>query len=130
MTMTGIRHGIDHVELQPFSVQCANRHFAERCFTQAERDAAKDSPTSIQYFAGRFAGKEAVLKALGTGWRDGVSWHDVEILREPSGEPRVELHGAVRELAESLGVVQLSVSISHTETVAIASVIALTADTP
>lgn len=126
--MAAIRHGIDHIDLKAFAAQCANRHFEERCFTEAERSGATEAPSAISYFAGRFAAKEALLKALGTGWRDGVSWHDIEVLREPSGAPRLQLHGAVSELAKSIGVVQLSVSISHTDTVAMASVIALIAD--
>jgi holo-[acyl-carrier protein] synthase len=74
---------------------------------------------------GRVAAKEAAVKALGTGFTDAVSWHDVEILTNESGAPTVVLSGGARDIAKGLGVVRLMVSVSHGSTTAIASVIAL-----
>jgi len=74
--------------------------------------------------AGRFAAKEAVMKALGTGWREGVEFRGIEILNEPSGKPYVVLHGTTDEKAESLGVAAWHVTITHTEDLAIASAVA------
>ena len=71
---------------------------------------------ATQHFAGRWAGKEAILKALGSGWRRGISWLDVEIRNEPGGKPVVALRGGVRDVVQKLGVVDILVSISHCRT--------------
>jgi len=68
--------------------------------------------------------KEAVLKALGTGWRSGIAWTDVEVVLEPSGQPRIELHNRAAEIARELGIATVHISISHTDELATASAIA------
>ena len=73
--------------------------------------------------AARFAAKEAVLKVLGTGWRNGIRWTDIEVRNEPSGQPVVRLSGECRRLADQLGLGRILISISHIETHAIASAI-------
>ncbi|NLV92283.1 MAG: holo-ACP synthase [Firmicutes bacterium] len=75
--------------------------------------------------AARFAGKEAVMKALGTGWRRGVAWREIEILHEPSGRPYVNLLGKTAQLAEKMGIKTFHISMSHNDSVAVAYVIAL-----
>jgi holo-[acyl-carrier protein] synthase len=98
--------------------------FCERVFTKRERDYC-DSRGAVapQHYAARFAAKEAVLKALGTGWSGGVAWQDVEITSLESGAPILEFHGLVRELFEKSGATAAHLSISHTTEHAIAQVV-------
>ena len=77
--------------------------------------------------AGRFAVKEAVLKVLGTGWAKGIAWTDVEVYNEESGQPRVRLDGMCAQIAGEQGIGEILISISHIDTHAIASAIALAA---
>ena len=125
--MNVVGHGIDIVEIQRIEtlLEQPEEHFLTRCFTVRERDVVEGGPMRAQYFAGRFAAKEAVLKALGTGWSQGIAWTDVEIERLPSGKPFVVLHARCKDVAMELGVEAWMLSISHTESYAIASVIAL-----
>jgi holo-[acyl-carrier-protein] synthase len=88
-------------------------------------DAAGDGVTQIQRLAGRFAVKEAVMKALGTGWGNGIAFTDVEIVTLESGAPTVVLKRKVSELAQAQTLSRWLVSVSHTSTVAVASVIAI-----
>ena len=92
---------------------------AERLFTPEERTLTGES------LAGRFAAKEAVLKVLGTGWRGGIAWTDVEVVKESSGQPRVVLTGERQRIAREQGIGRWLVSISHIETHATASAIGL-----
>jgi len=129
--MNVIAHGIDLVETARIA-EMLDEHggrFVERCFTPSERAYADDgSRRRAERYAARFAAKEAVLKAIGTGWRDGISWQDVEVKRSPMGEPSLVLSGKCAEVATSLGIVDWRVSLSHTDLYAVASVIALGAD--
>lgn len=122
-----IGHGIDLVETARIAalVEAHGEQFLARCFTPAERAYAESGKRRrIERYAVRFAAKEAVLKALGTGWRDGIGWRDVEVLRLPSGEPRVLLSGRCGEVADELGVTEWLTSLSHTQHYAMASAIA------
>jgi len=98
--------------------------FRERVFTAAER-AYCDSRGAVaaQHYAARFAAKEAALKALQTGWRGGISWHDVEISSTENGAPVLILAGEVKRLMESSGATGAHLSMSHTTEHAIAEVI-------
>jgi holo-[acyl-carrier protein] synthase len=120
-----VGHGIDLVEIERVArlLEEFGERFLSRCFTQVEREYAHDKRRQIEHLAGRFAAKEAILKALGTGWRNGIAWTDVEIQREPSGKPKVVLHGQGLRVAEELGIDQWWVSISHIATHATASAI-------
>ncbi len=123
-----IIHGIDLVDF-PRIEQLAARHgqsFLDRIFTASEQKYANDNKNSIEKLAGRFAAKEAILKLLGTGWRGKIAWTDIEIINNEMGQPQVNLTGRVREIADSLGVTEISVSITHTANFAIASAAALT----
>ena len=102
--------------------------FISRVYTPEEIRYCQGSRQATQHFAGRWAGKEAILKALGTGWRRGISWLDVEIRNEPGGKPVVALRGGVRDVIQELGVLDILVSISHCRTHAIAQAIALGKD--
>ena len=99
--------------------------FLERVYTSAEISYCQSRRQSTQHFTGRWAAKEAVLKALGTGWVPGISWRDIEIRNEPGGKARVAVGGGVKDLVQRLGVTRLLVSISHCRTHATAYAIAL-----
>jgi holo-[acyl-carrier protein] synthase len=126
--MDVIGHGVDLVDTRRIG-DLLKRHgqrFVERVFTAAERDYCRRSARrSVEHLAARFAAKEAALKAIGTGWRDGIAWTDIEVVRRPSGEPTLAVHGKVAQIAAELGVTRWLVSLSHTESQAIASVVAL-----
>ena len=121
-------HGIDIVETERIR-QLVERHgerFIERVFTTSEHQYCQaNTKRYYEHLAGRFAAKEAVLKVLGTGWRGGIAWTDIEILRDPSGQPRVQLSGECLRIASELGIAQWHVSISHISTHATASAIGL-----
>ncbi len=114
--MPVIAHGVDLVAIDRIG-DMLERHgeaFVERCFTRGERayaDAGRKRRS--ERYAARFACKEAVLKALGTGWRDGIRWTDIEVINEPSGRPRVRLTGRCLEIAAALGIEIWHVSLSH-----------------
>jgi holo-[acyl-carrier protein] synthase len=129
VTMTKMRiigHGIDIVEIARIEAMLAEHgeRFVERCFTEVERAYADSgSKRRAERYAARFAAKEAVLKVLGTGWRDGISWRDIGVIREPSGRPALEIGGRCAELASQLRIERWEISLSHTNTLAMASVI-------
>ncbi|WP_322508679.1 holo-ACP synthase [Anaerolinea sp.] len=118
-----LRTGVDIVEIQRLEqVNPAIRErFIRRVFTPLEIELARGSYASL---AGRFAAKEAVAKALGTGIGP-VSWQDIEIRRDASGAPVLHLHGRAAEAARLLGLTTWSVSISHGRTHAVAMAVAL-----
>jgi holo-[acyl-carrier protein] synthase len=121
-------HGIDIVETERVRrlVEEHRQRFLDRCFTPAEQAyCARSQKRYYEHLAGRFAAKEAVLKVLGTGWRSGIAWTDMEILPDTMGKPEVQLTGVCREIAEKNGIRRWMVSISHIETHATASAIGL-----
>jgi holo-[acyl-carrier protein] synthase len=126
--MNVIGHGIDLVEIARI-VDMLEKHgerFLERCFTVEEYDYCEEGGRRRgERLAARFAAKEAVLKALGTGWRNGIAWTDIEVVREPSGQPTVRLSGEAGRVAQQQGVTRWVLSLSHTDTHAVASAIAL-----
>lgn len=125
--MNLIGHGLDLVEVDHFDRLCVHPSAAELLtgyFTPAELSLVGDGPNRGQRLAGRFAAKEAVLKALGTGWSQDIALTDVEIRALPTGAPDIVLHGAAREVAAQQKITTWSVSITHTSTFAAASAIA------
>lgn len=114
--------GVDIVEIDRIKRSIAEHgdRFLERVFTQRERDDAGDGPRRDEHLAARFAAKEAALKAIGTGWSKGVAWTDAEIRREASGKPTLHFSGRALEIATDLGADTFHVSLSHTESTAIA----------
>jgi holo-[acyl-carrier protein] synthase len=128
--MQVLGHGVDMIEI-PRIARMVERHgfrFLERVYTQTEQAYCKDKKRMFEHLAARFAAKEAVLKALGTGWSQGIGWTDVEVVHESSGRPRVELHNVAAREARERGINDVLISISHTDKAAIASAIAVGAD--
>src|SRR4051812_41036252 len=124
-------HGIDIVETSRIGrlVEEHGQRFLDRCYTPREQAYCARSPKRyLEHLAGRFAAKEAILKVIGTGWRGGIAWTDIEILPEPSGQPKVQLTGECLRIATALGISRWHVSISHIETHGTASAIGLRAD--
>lgn len=124
MTIKG--HGVDIVEIARIGEMLASHpeRFVSKCFTSGEAAYCGDGATRVERFAARFAGKEAALKALGTGWRDGIAWTDIEIAGEPSGRPTLRVSGEAAKIAAGLGITRWHISLSHSRSHAIASVIA------
>ena len=117
--------GIDIIEVRRVreTIERTPR-FAERVFTAAERDYCESrGAVAAQHYAARFAAKEAMLKALQTGWRGGIAWQDVEVASHDSGAPYLILHGLVLELFNSSRATASHLSISHTSEHAIAQVV-------
>lgn len=122
-----VGHGIDLVEVDYFRrlLERGSEDALGRSFTAWERDHAAQGPDPAEGLAGRFAAKEAVLKALGVGWTGDIAWTDIEIKARASGAPHVVLHASALDLAARLGVTNWLVSITHTGTSAASSVIAI-----
>jgi holo-[acyl-carrier protein] synthase len=120
--MTILRTGVDLIEIDrlPSAQPRIRARFMARVYTPQELAEARESYPSL---AGKFAAKEAVSKALGTGIGP-VRWQDIEILHGPHGEPVVHLHGAAQTIADRLGLAVWSVSISHSRSQAVAVVVA------
>lgn len=121
-----VGHGIDIVETARIRRMADQhgQHFLDRVFTPAEQAyCAANHKRKYEHLSGRFAAKEAVLKVLGTGWRGGIAWTDIEVVKEPSGQPRIVLSGECQRIANKLGINQWHLSISHIETHATASAI-------
>lgn len=98
--------------------------FAERVFTEREREYCESrGAAAAQSYAARFAAKEATLKALKTGWRDGIKWHDVEITSDELGAPSLILTGKAKEIFDSMNANAIHLSLSHTTEHAIAQVV-------
>jgi len=117
-----ISTGIDLIEIERVQriVEHYGRRFLDRIFTQGE---LADAANNVASLAVRFAAKEAAAKALGTGIGP-VSWQEIEILRNPTGQPLLYLHGAAAQKAAESGLTNWTVSLSHTQAYATAIVIA------
>ena len=97
--------------------------FLRRVYTPKEREYCERFKNKYERYAGRFAAKEAAMKALGTGWSRGVRWVDVEVVREKGGRPTINLAGEASNVAERMGVTNIALSITHTADQAFAQVI-------
>lgn len=120
-------HGIDLVDIAEMRrwIDDPRDPLIPRCFVQEELDEIGDGPDRVERLAGRFAAKEAVLKALGTGFGAGVAFSDVIIHRAPGGPPQVRLTGGAAKVAIARGIVEWRLSITHAGAVAMASAIAI-----
>ncbi len=120
-------HGVDIVSV-PRIGELLSEHperFLERCFGPEERAYCESQPRRrVEHYAARFAAKEAVMKALGTGLTQGIRWRDIEVTRSSAGAPGVRLSGRAAEIASGLDVREWLLSLSHTESLAMASVVA------
>jgi holo-[acyl-carrier protein] synthase len=117
--------GIDLVEIERIqhSVDRYGSRFLNRVYTRAEQAYCQRKRKAAESFAARFAAKEAGAKALGTGIGFGVNWLEIEVVREASGRPTIAFHGRAAQIAAYLGVVHAALSITHTGSLAMASVV-------
>ena len=117
--------GIDLVEVSRVqsAVERLGRRFLERVFTPAEIAYCESKSSRFVHYAGRFAAKEAAMKALGTGWSGGVAWREIEILPSDGAAPHLTLRGHALARFEGLGAARAHVSISHTREHSVAQVI-------
>ncbi|BCU78754.1 holo-ACP synthase [Luteolibacter sp. LG18] len=125
MRLIGI--GIDVVEVQRIA-EALERHgeaFGERIFTPGERAYCSSQKRPALHYAARFAAKEAVAKAFGTGIGKDLGWLDMEIIRRESGEPAVVLTGTGKVYAESVGITEVKISLTHARDYAAANAVAL-----
>lgn len=121
--------GVDLAEVE--RIQCALEHpkigrrFRDRVFTVKEISYCENKQRGkYESYAGRFAAKEAVMKALGRGWGAKVRWRDIEVARARSGKPEILLHDKTKKFAEELGIHRWALSITHTKLHGLAFVIA------
>jgi holo-[acyl-carrier protein] synthase len=121
--IVGLGVDITSVDRIEAAIRRRGTAFLQRVFTPAEIAYCNRHRSCAERFAGRFAAKEAAMKALGTGWTHGVRWIDIEVVREPSGKPTLKLSGACREIANRLGVKNISLTITHEGNTALAQVI-------
>ena len=117
--------GVDIAEVDRLEAAIGRRGeaFLKRVYTPGEIAYCERHRARFERYAARFAAKEATMKALGTGWGNGVRWVDLEVAREPSGKPTMRLHGRARELADQMGVKHISLSLTHSGNTAFAQVI-------
>ena len=127
MDVVGI--GTDIVECLRIA-KMIERHgelFVCRVYTPQEVDYCSARKAATQHYAGRWAAKEAVLKAIGSGWVRGISWRDIEVHNQPGGKPTVLVRGGVRDAIEKLAIGEIFLSISHCRSHATAYAIAISA---
>jgi holo-[acyl-carrier protein] synthase len=117
--------GIDMVEIARIeqSVERFGERFLNRIYTSAEQAYCLRKRRAAESLAARFAAKEAGAKALGTGISRGVHWLEIEVTREPSGRPALRFHGRAGEIATRLGVAHAALSLTHSDNMAMASVV-------
>jgi holo-[acyl-carrier protein] synthase len=117
--------GIDIAEVPRIrqSIARFGDRFLRRIYTAGEIRYCDSKANRVERYAARFAAKEAAMKALGTGWSQGVRWRDCEVVRMPGGRPTIAFHGKAGEIAARLGMKNAALSLSHTAEQAIAQVI-------
>lgn len=117
--------GVDLAEVPRIraSIERFGARFIGRIYTPAEIAYVERKANRYERYAARFAAKEAGMKAIGTGWKRGVTWHDFEVANLPSGKPTLRLHGMAARIAEELGVQNVSLSLTHTAELGMAHVI-------
>lgn len=122
-------HGIDAVAVSRIERMMSDHadRFLERCFTPEERSRGEHTRRYAEHIAARFAAKEAAMKALGTGLTSGIAWTDFSVHIEPSGRPALVVAGAALAIATQRGITEWWLSLTHTDDLALASVIAVQA---
>jgi holo-[acyl-carrier protein] synthase len=121
--IAGIGVDLCEVERMELAIARHGERLLARIYTEAERAYCESKPNRMERFAGRFAAKEAAMKAIGTGWSRGVGWRDFEVTRATSGQPIIVFHGVARRIAVELGVTRALVSITHIRSLAMAQVV-------
>ena len=120
--------GVDIVEIERMEkVLTRSPRFPRRVFSEAEQAYCERHHRPAVHYATHFAAKEAVLKALGTGFSNGIGFTDVEVAHDDAGRPLTVLHGRALEIAKELGVLEIPLSLSRTNNTAVANAIAITA---
>jgi holo-[acyl-carrier protein] synthase len=123
-----IATGVDLAEIDRIERALAARHgerLRDRVFTAGEREYCESRGRGrAQSYAARFAAKEAVMKALGVGWGRHAAWHEIEVVRERGGAPRIALSGTAAATARRRGIARLSLSLTHAANLALAFVVA------
>ncbi len=116
--------GIDIIEIKRIEmVFGSHKNFISRVYTPDEAKYCQSRKNCFQHYAVRFASKEAVLKAFGTGLRDRIKWTDIETLNDELGKPYINLYGKAKELATEKKIREISVSLSHCKEYAVAHVL-------
>jgi len=117
--------GVDLAEVPRVraAIERYGRRFLDRIFTPGEIAYVERKANRYERYAGRFAAKEAGMKAIGTGWKRGVRWRDFEVANLPTGKPTLRLYGQAARIAEHLGVKSISLSLTHTAELGMAHVI-------
>jgi holo-[acyl-carrier protein] synthase len=126
--IVGIGTDLAEVDRIAESIERFGDRFLNRIYSERERQYSLRKANPAERFAARFAAKEAGMKAIGTGWRHGVTWHDFEVLNEPGGRPVLGLSGVAATVAARMGVKHISLSLTHTAQMAMAVVILEAAD--
>ena len=121
--------GVDIVEIARMKkILKRTPSFSTKIFSEAERAYCDSKPNPEIHYATRFAAKEAVLKALGTGFSEGIKPRDIEVTRNSKGKPSLVLSGRAKEVAESYGVIEVPLSLSYTHQDAVACAMAITSE--
>lgn len=128
MSIYGIGNDIVEVLRIAHMIERHGELFLNRVFTPREIEYCSSRKAAHQHYAGRWAAKESILKAFGTGWARGIQWRDMEIRNDAAGKPRVALAGGARKMCEQLEIADVIISISHCRCHATALAIALCAD--
>ena len=117
--------GVDLAEVPRIqaSIERFGEKFIHRIYTPREIAYVERKANKFERYAARFAAKEAGMKAIGTGWRRGVTWQDFEVANLPTGKPTLLLHGVAAKFAQRLGVKNVSLSLTHTRELGMAHVI-------
>ena len=121
-----VGHGIDLVSIARIAQLLGDHHerFLDRCFTAGERSYQQQGRRYHEHLAARFAAKEAAMKALGTGLADGITWTEIEVVKLDSGAPELRITGRAAEIALARGIDAWQLSLTHTDDLAMASVLA------
>lgn len=125
--MSVIALGIDLVEVERIRglLQRSGERFKERMFREDEVAYCDACADPAMHYAARFAAKEAIVKALGTGFAEGVGWNEVEVRRAANGMPSILLHGGAKKVADEMGVKKVLITLTHTASAAAASAVLL-----
>lgn len=117
--------GIDLAEVDRIraAIERHGARFIDRVYTPAEIAYVERKANRFERYAARFAAKEAGMKAIGTGWKHGVRWQDFEVANLPSGRPTLRFHRVAAQIADSLGVRNVALSLTHTDQQGMAIVI-------
>jgi holo-[acyl-carrier protein] synthase len=121
--IVGLGADITEVDRIQGAIERQGERILRRIYTAAEIAYCERFKNKYERYAGRFAVKEAAMKALGTGWSRGVRWVDIEVVREKGGKPVLALAGEAKKIAERMGVKNIAITITHTEKQALAQVI-------